>query len=76
MTAFTAGIIIVTAAAAAWMAALAVRELGRAAWGRQFALDTDSYIRGGVWLPAASTTEALSLELIRRSDKMTATRLA
>ncbi len=47
-----------------------LRELIRSSWGRSFDQELDRILRGGRWLSTADICEALSLEIIRRSDEL------
>jgi hypothetical protein len=66
MTAILITLTVVIAAAAALAAA---RGRFQAEWGRTFEREINRYLTSdGTWVDAASTTDALSLDLIRRSD--------
>ena len=60
-------LIVIVLAAAGSLAAEAVRNT----WGRTFDRELDRYLRGGSWLAVRDPREALSLDLIRRSDELT-----
>jgi hypothetical protein len=66
MTALLIAFTVVISAAAALAAA---RGRFHAEWGRAFDREINRYLTAdGTWVDAASTTDALSLDLIRRSD--------
>lgn len=69
MTALIITAIILAAAAAA---AAVARARFHEAWGRDLDRALDRYVSGGSWVSATSTSEALSLELIRRYDRLMA----
>lgn len=46
----------------------AVKVIMQEAWGKAFDRELDRLVAGGTWIRAASTCEALSIDLIRRSD--------
>jgi hypothetical protein len=58
-------------AAVAWVIRCAVLQ---EAWGRVFNRDLDLFVLGGKWVSAGTVCEALSLELIQRSDRLTTLR--
>jgi hypothetical protein len=69
MTAFA---ITITVLALAAVTAVIARSMLHESWGRVFDRDLDRFAKGGSWIEAGSTTEALSLDLIRRYDHLMA----
>lgn len=69
MTAFA---VTITALAIATAVAVAAVTRFREAWGRSFDRELCQLASGGSWIEADSTSEALSLDLIRRYDRLMA----